>query len=218
MINYITGKICYVNSKFIILESNWIGYHINISNPQDFEVNTTKRIYINEVIKLNKQTFISKEYYGFKDLESKILFNYLQNVSGVGPKTAMNILKNGSKNLINLIRQNDDKELSRLPGLNSNLASAICSSLNEVYLTYNTKNNDKKNNGPDLESKYSLGDLNEALSVLGYSKDDILNAINAFESDENSANADISTAVAECVKIIANKNTLPIEEDVTDNI
>ncbi|WP_391591553.1 Holliday junction ATP-dependent DNA helicase RuvA [[Mycoplasma] cavipharyngis] len=207
MINYIVGKICYVNSKFLILESNWVGYHINITNPNDFELNATKRIYISEILRMNNKNFISKEYYGFKDLESKILFNMLQNVQGIGPKTAINILKNGARNIINLIKRNDEKELARLPGLNTNLAKNICSALFNTYLTNDP--NDKKtdnSNFNSLDEKYSIGDLNEALSVLGYNKEDILEAINKFESNNKEPNIDISTAVAECIKIISNQN------------
>lgn len=215
MLNYIVGKVNYKNSRFIIVESNWTGYYINIVDNDYFELNQTKRVYLSEIWKISNKNLIQRELYGFSDLETKLLFNSLQTVSGIGPKTAITILKNGSKTIIRLIKTNNAVELARLPGLNTNLAKSICTTLAEGYL-YSAKAEFTKNQ-PFDDFKYSIGDLTEALLVLGYQKDQIQTAISYFESTEKASRMDISAAVASCIQIIMNQNSPKIKESV-DNV
>lgn len=45
---YIIGKVTQLHKNSIVLESNWIGYEINVENPNDYEVGRVRKIYFYE--------------------------------------------------------------------------------------------------------------------------------------------------------------------------
>lgn len=213
MLNYIVGKITYRNSRFMILESNWTGFHINIVATDNFAINQTKRVYITEILKIYNQIFLNRDLYGFSDLETKLFFNTLQKVDGIGPRTALVILKNGTKNIIELIKTNNINELSKLQGLDLNLASEICTTLSgkNLYSASPKTNFNKIVTNEDFV--YTDNDIQDTLLVLGYHKDQIQTAISLFKSANKNQKTDISTAVASCIEIImGNNNSKPKQQ------
>lgn len=209
MINYIVGKITYVGKKFILLESNWIGYYIHVTKPEEYEVNVTKRIYLSEILKLNNRNVLSKEYYGFLDLNSKYLFNLLQSVANIGPKTALSILKNDPKKIIQYIQTNNYDKLSCLPGISLQLAQAICHNLSK---TINAKwkqemmtNEDEKSqptNSELTESEINWNEISSALLKLGYQRHDIEWVVSKLASDQENKVKDVSDALSICIQLI----------------
>lgn len=199
MFEYIVGKVNYSNTNYLILENNFTGYKIWTNNPDEFEKNTTIRLYVyTKIFQSNKGNFVY-EYYGFKNILEKIFFENLVSINGIGPKTALNILKNDINFLKDLIRNDDVISLELLPGFSNKIATLVCSQLG--YKLRNEKKEEvvgSKNNNNNV-----LTEIISALKALGYKKSDIELAVNVIGPKlDNYVNEDISTAISDAIKII----------------
>jgi len=89
MIEYIKGKIITVNPSFAIMETNHIGYFINISlnTFSALKKDSEQQLFIHEVIREDTHAL-----YGFIKEEERTIFRHLISVSGIGANTARLIL------------------------------------------------------------------------------------------------------------------------------
>ena len=93
MIHYLRGKIISKNNKSLILENQGVGFKIWASPD------TLKKILEGKEIKLFTFLYLREEItelYGFLTLEELKLFETLNEISGIGPKTAMMLASFGS--------------------------------------------------------------------------------------------------------------------------
>lgn len=93
MIYSLTGKITHKDNKSLILENQGLGYKIFCSP------NTLKKITAEQEIKIFTHLHLKEdavELYGFLTLEELELFETLNEISGIGPKTAMMLASLGS--------------------------------------------------------------------------------------------------------------------------
>ncbi len=90
MIDFIRGKVVEKNPAFAVVETNGVGYGLNIS------VNTYSKLADNSECKLfTEQVFVRDDnprFYGFADPEERDIFRKLISVSGVGGASAMLML------------------------------------------------------------------------------------------------------------------------------
>ena len=63
MFEYIFGKIVSIESSYIVLENNNIGYLIYVSNPYSYKENNDYKVYIYQQIKEDENSL-----FGFKNL------------------------------------------------------------------------------------------------------------------------------------------------------
>ncbi len=89
MIEYIRGKIITVNPSFTIMETNNIGYFINISlnTFSALKKYSEQELFIHEIIREDTHAL-----YGFFKEEERTIFRQLISVSGIGANTARLIL------------------------------------------------------------------------------------------------------------------------------
>src|SRR3989344_6357322 len=90
MIGSIKGKITLKTEKFLIVETNGVGYKVNVSPDV---LSKTKKI--GDAISLWIHTHVREDIldlYGFLEREELEFFEMLINVSGIGPKGALAIL------------------------------------------------------------------------------------------------------------------------------
>lgn len=168
-------------SEKIILEVNGIGYEICTS------LTSLGLFGKNEGIVTVYTTLIHKEdgmtLYGFPTLLERELFNLLVSVSGIGPKTAMNILNTLTVSEIShAILTEDASSLSKAQGIGERTASRIILELkqkiqNWQYLPI-----------VHTEKKSSDNIVSEARSVLqslGYSNSNISQALTYIKNNNN---------------------------------
>ena len=124
MFNYIKGEIIEKFENQVIIENNGIGYEFNVS------MNTRDMCgIIGDIVKMH--TFLSvKEdgisLFGFYSLEEKNLFLNLITVSGVGPKSALQILSGGQLSELNIaISTGDVGYLAKIKGIGKKTAERI---------------------------------------------------------------------------------------------
>ena len=120
------------------------------------------------------------ELYGFIDKERRDLFVNLISVSGIGPRTAINLLSNASvaafkENVVN----EDIKSLSLIPGIGPKTAQRIVLDIKEKIVVTGSANQDIDNS----KLNFNIDDIYTALSSLGYKKSQIDKAIKKLNQD-----------------------------------
>ena len=121
MYEYIKGKITDINSTYITLENNNIGYAIYTGNPYYYQLDKEYKVYIYTQIKEDEHLL-----FGFKDQNEKDLFLKLISVKGLGPKMAMPILATGSiTNIEQAIEKEDINYLKTFPKIGDKVARQI---------------------------------------------------------------------------------------------
>ena len=104
---YKIGKIVSKNKRYIIFESNNCGDLIYVNNINKFKVGSNLKLFIYKY-----QNEYINNLYGFSSFKERILFDDLLSINGVGPKTALSLLKEGEEMLINIIANKDLENLN----------------------------------------------------------------------------------------------------------
>lgn len=190
MFEYLKGLVTYINSQYIVVEVNGVGYHVLVANPDRYQPDQINTVYVELVVRDNEQTL-----YGFFDLAEKRLFQQLTSVSGIGPKSALAILADDNhQNLIQAIMQNDVKFLTKYPGVGKKTAQQIILDLKDKLTQQNNLSPVQRNGADNLtttaDTNSYLKDGLAALAALGYSSREIakvtpkLQRLNLTEASE----------------------------------
>lgn len=131
MYNFIKGKVVEVGLDKLVLENNGIGYELGVSGNTLADVSAAMgaEMKVFTYLYVREDTFA---LYGFSRAEEKTLFMRLIEISGIGPKLAMQIL--GGYDLATLtvaIATGDVKTLSKIKGLGKKTAELIVLNLRE---------------------------------------------------------------------------------------
>jgi len=124
MISYLEGKIILKKEKYAVLNVNGVGYkvilsHGGLANLPETGGDLKVFCYLNV-----RETAI--ELYGFLTEKELELFELLQNIRGVGPKTALALSSLGSVEKIKeKIAGKDENLFSGIPGIGRKKAMAI---------------------------------------------------------------------------------------------
>ncbi len=164
MYNYIIGKDAYAAGNTIVIDNNGIGYEIGVSGNTLYDC-----AQIGSVIKIYTYLYVKEDVmalYGFSRLEEKNLFMRLIEISGVGPKLAMQILSGTDlKTLTVAIATSDIKTLSKIKGLGKKTAELIVVSLRDQITIDMLAIDGPQNGGNDKDEQ----DAVYALVALGIS-------------------------------------------------
>lgn len=159
MYAYIKGIVTSIESQYIILENNGIGYLIYTPNPYSFQENNEYTVHVHQHVRED-----SINLYGFKLIEEKELFLKLIEVNGLGCKTALPMLATGSINgIMDAIDRENILYLKKFPKIGEKVARQIILDLKGKLVP----NTDNKNNS------YQFDELVEVLKGLGYKNNDI---------------------------------------------
>lgn len=156
MYSYINGTVKEIESNYIVVENNGMGYLIYTANPYSFNENETYKIYLYQNVREDELSL-----YGFKDKQEKDLFLKLINVKGLGCKMALPMLAMGeTSGIIDAIENENILYLKKFPKIGDKVARQIILDLRGKLVTTNIKTNTNK-------------ELMEALKALGYKLPDI---------------------------------------------
>ncbi len=161
MYEYIKGIVKGIESNYIVLENNEVGYLIYTPNPYSFNIDEEYKVYIYQSVKEDELSL-----YGFKLKEEKDLFLKLIEVKGLGCKMALPIIATGSINgIIDAIERENILYLKKFPKIGDKVARQIILDLKGKLNANNVVNN---NNNDELV---------EVLKGLGYKTNDILKVV-----------------------------------------
>jgi Holliday junction DNA helicase RuvA len=93
MISWIKGKIIYKSERFVIIDTNGVGYKVYISEKTYFDIKDKKEteFFIHTHVRED-----ILDLYGFLSFEEMMFFEAILSVSGIGPKMGLAILAQGS--------------------------------------------------------------------------------------------------------------------------
>lgn len=161
MYSYIKGFIKEIESNYIVLDNNGIGYLIYTPNPYSFNIDEEYTVYIYQNVKEDELTL-----YGFKLKEEKDLFLKLIEVKGLGCKMALPIIATGSINgIIDAIERENILYLKKFPKIGDKVAKQIILDLKG------------KLNANGVVTNNNNDELIEVLKGLGYKTQDILKVV-----------------------------------------
>jgi Holliday junction DNA helicase RuvA len=178
MIATLTGIVSEKLGNIVVLDVRGVGYGLNVT-VEDYGRLTTgqsSQVYIYEHIREQ-----SHDLFGFVTRDTKQLFEQLLEVSGVGPKMALNVLSIGTGSEVRVaIAGGDTKFIQRANGVGKRVAERLVVELKDkVGLV-----------GVDLSTTGMLqgegllmqDEAVEALVSLGYSPQDATVALNNIDA------------------------------------
>lgn len=107
MISYIKGTIRHIDNKLITIEKSGIGFDVFLNERDTKNLTKGKEIEVfTELLLKDKEI----ELYGFLSIEKLKLFKTLKNISGIGPKSALDLsFVNSLEELKSLIEKGEIK-------------------------------------------------------------------------------------------------------------
>jgi len=123
MIFSLTGKITHKTDLFFVIEVNDIGYKVfaSLKLLNKIKIEEIKKIYTHLHVREDAQ-----ELYGFETIEALNFFKELLPVSGIGPRTAQNILSLGElKDIKKAIENGDVAFMRQVKGIGEKTAERI---------------------------------------------------------------------------------------------
>lgn len=189
MLSYLSGKIiCKDNNKITILTAAGAGYEVNLPPFLFLELKNNQEVELNVYLAVREN---SLELYGFKDLSQKDLFMKFLDVNGIGPKSALHLLSLGTvEEISSAIARGDVAYLIKVSGVGKKTAERIVVELKSKLTTdYGLRTTDSG----------QLGEVVDALTSLGYSKDEARQVVKGL-SGENKKSEDL---LKEAFKILS---------------
>jgi Holliday junction DNA helicase RuvA len=157
MYDYIKGRIEKIESSFITLECNGIGYLIYTPNPYAFKSKEEYTIYLYQYVREDELSL-----YGFAKEEERSLFLRLIDVKGLGCKMALPMLALGSPDgIIVAIEEENISYLKKFPKIGDKVARQIILDLKGKLVS------------SDTQPQKNFEELKEALKALGYKTSEI---------------------------------------------
>lgn len=166
MISYIEGTIKFINQKNIcVLTNSGVGYEVQIDK------NHIENLKINQEINLHIYSHIKEDafdLYGFLDRSEKIMFEQLTSISGIGPRSALQILSlSGSQVLYENVIKNNVAYLTQISGIGKKIAEKIVLELKDKLpkIAFEFDSVGQENNNTNMSENM---DVFEALKSMGY--------------------------------------------------
>lgn len=202
MIDFVQGIVTSIDSESVIIDVNGIGYKIYVAHPEEFKqfIGETELIYTHHHMRDDWMGL-----YGFRDLDDRMLFRLLLNVSGIGPKVALGVIQTANPlQIITAILQEDEKTLMLLPGVGKKTAQRIILDLKDRIKEMNiviTTDGDDKQELRAINLKQEGSDLSYALKGLGY-QDYEINKVLLALTEELATGESLDSLIRKSLKIL----------------
>ena len=187
MFYYLNGELAYRDLNTCVIDCSGVGYKLTVSHITSQELGDS----VGKKIKLFTHLAVREdgiELFGFGSDEERSCFNRLTSVSGVGPKVAMSILSVMTPTDLSIaICTENIKAIAKAPGIGSKTAARIVLELKDKI--------SKDISIPDTSSligsaaakslpknSKNLAEATEALAVLGYDKNTIVNVLKDIDT------------------------------------
>ncbi len=180
MIKTIKGQVTHQFKDGVVVEVGGVGYLVNV--PARTWPNLGEQVFY-FTYHLVRET--EQALYGFASAEELNIFNTLLSVNSVGPKLALSILSNASPAEIQTAVEGENVSFfASLPGIGKKSATKIIVELK-----------DKITNATLGGIPNQSTELFDALSALGFSREEISNTIKNVPQDLNDTGAQVKWAL-----------------------
>lgn len=196
MYAYISGKIADKANNYVVIDNGGMGYKIFMS-PSVIE----KLPDVGEFQKIHTYYYVREDVislYGFLTNEELRMFELLLSVSGIGAKSAIQILSNITPSSFALaVISNDVSKIVKIPGIGSKTAARIILELKDKLKTEQAISKNEQVVEAIHESEKDTEAV-VALQVLGYTRKEIEKALEKFETQ----NLGVEEIIRNALKIL----------------
>lgn len=182
MISFLSGIIHSKAENCVAIDVSGVGYEVFLSKNTlaslgEIETNLKLEIYTHV-------TETSLQLFGFKTVQEKAVFLKLISVSGIGPKSALNILSDiGLKDLMQAIATGNIAALTRVSGIGKKTAERLIVELRDKFKdSESLVPQNAANDSPFKDSR--LVDVENALISLGYAEFQAKKVVNGLTLNE----------------------------------
>lgn len=191
MFAFITGIIEEKNNNMVVINSNGVGFELNVSDTTIFElpdVGNVAKVYTYMAVREDAITL-----FGFASLEEKSAFLKLINVSGIGGKMAITMLSAMPVNdLIDAILTENIKLISSIKGLGKKTAERVVlelrNSFDDLQLSMLTPNR-------PISNSSAMEETIDTLVAMGLTRFDATNIVKTIAKPDMKAEEMIKLAL-----------------------
>ena len=160
MYEYLQGTLQTVLADAVVLDIGGIGYRVHVAttcSSRCAPIGHTIKLTVDLVIRDDAHTL-----YGFASAHNRDFFRLLQQVNGIGPRAALNILSHApAEEIASMLIRKDTKSLSSISGIGKKLAERLVVELNEKVAEFITS---------EVQNSTASGQAAiQALQTLGFS-------------------------------------------------
>ncbi|MBI2989977.1 MAG: Holliday junction branch migration protein RuvA [Candidatus Magasanikbacteria bacterium] len=173
MISFIKGRVLErEQNQLLVFTAGGLGYQVMVSHACS-DIQVGQEIALHTFLKVSDHAM---ELFGFKTKEEQLFFCQLMTVSGIGPRSALNILSLGSlEQTKKAITKGDIAYLTAIQGMGKKTAERLV-----VELKSKIKNiHDVKESNSDAAA---LAEVVEGLVSLGYSRAEARDAVQSLDA------------------------------------
>ncbi|WP_373478670.1 Holliday junction branch migration protein RuvA [Geminocystis sp.] len=187
MLSYFRGIVNNLNINnnryVVILEINNIGYEIQIPSrfARELDINSTTEIQIFTHFQVRDDQPI---LYGFSTAAERDLFRQLTAISGIGSQSAIALIDTlGLEDLVQAIVTGNIRLLTKTPGVGQKTAERIALELKTKLAQWRISAGINFETNHFLANGEIIADLEMTLLALGYTKNEIQQAISVISQD-----------------------------------
>ena len=196
MFYYISGKLAVLEREldrgFAVVDAGGIGYKLTVSGttydrmPTLFGASQLPEVKLYTYMSVREDDV---ELFGFATLEELSAFKMLISVSGIGPKVALSVLSLLTPEKFAIAVCSDDKKtISKANGVGAKTAARIVLELKDKLMKSSIGVSDIVENSAlstanvsNATTRSKISEAQDALSVLGYNRMQINNALGAID-------------------------------------
>ncbi|CYW96609.1 Holliday junction branch migration protein RuvA [Streptococcus suis] len=196
MYYYIKGILTKITAKYIVVETQGVGYILQVANPYAYsgQVQQEVTVYTHQVIREDAHLL-----YGFATENEKSVFLSLISVSGIGPTTALAIIAvDDNDGLVRAIEQKNITYLTKFPKIGKKTAQQMILDL-EGKFVMSEEVGPVQQVAPSSEN-IALDEAMEAMEALGYRPAELKKIKKFFEGTNDTAENYIKSALKMLMK------------------
>ena len=190
MYAYIKGDLEEKGNNFVVIEACGVGYKIFMSNPSIGrlgDLHSKVKVYTYYQVREDNISL-----YGFNTKEELRMFELLISVSGIGSKSAMNMLSSiEASSFAIAVVSGDVKKITSLPGIGNKTAQRLILELKDkLKAEQELTNSESASDGSKGEKEKTknkeqsaCNDARDALQILGYTRRDVEFALEKIDKN-----------------------------------
>lgn len=185
MIAFLRGNVTEIGNRYAVIDTGNIGYKVFITDDTALSLKPQSETTLWTYFAVREN---SQDLYGFLSRKERDFFELLISVSGIGPKTALNILSLvASDTLANAVRTGSTSHLVKVSGIGKKTAEKIVLDLKDKIGGFG---------GTEMEREMSSdSDTIEALKALGYDTGDAREALKKIDKSISDTGAKVKAAL-----------------------
>lgn len=188
MIGSVKGRVTLKKERFVLVETNGIGYKINVPSDTLLKIKEKEGVFLWTHLHIRED---AQDLYGFLDYKELEFFEMLLGISGIGPRGALAVLGIAPvETLKKAIATGDISYLTKISGIGKKTAEKIVLELRDKI--------GKEESTSSLQEEI---DALEALKALGYREREVREALKKVAEE-----TDTNKKIREALKILGGNN------------